>query len=168
MEHKFITSVIIVLLVGLGLGYGLGYVIYQPQILSLKSKLDEGQAQITNLNSTLQTILDNQSVVTHFEKLQFISAYADGVLTNYTITMMLRNTGTATATLDTTTVFLNGVPIGSAGATANFVPTQLVPGASTTLAIIALTGAQYTSGMSVEVMIQTASGSQYPKVVVLP
>jgi hypothetical protein len=82
--------------------------------------------------------------------------------------MMLRNTGTATATLDITTVFLNGVPIGSADATATFDPPQLIPGASTKNATVTLTGGQYQSGMSVEVMIQTASGSQYPKVVNLP
>jgi len=113
-------------------------------------------------------VLGLGAAFTKYEKVQFTSAYATGIPGAYMINMLLRNTGTATATLDTTTVFLNGVPIGSAGGNATFVPTQLIPGNSTITATISLTGAQYSSGMSVEIMVQTASGSQYPKVIVLP
>jgi len=108
--------------------------------------------------------------MTRYEKLQFISAYASGdESTGYTINMQLKNTGSAPATLDVDTVFVNGKPVGDVGATAAFTPLTLDPGASTTAASLDLTGATgFTSGMTVEITIQTTAGNQYPKVVVLP
>ena len=168
MEEKLVALVIIALFVGLGGGYGLGYVIYQPQIRSLNSALDVMQLQFMILNSTLQTILGNQSNLLYFDKLQFISAYGTGGTPgNYTIYMTIKNIGNATATLGPTTVFYDGIPSSSYtgdGPVCSFASLTLDPGSQTTGNLTMFAGTYFVSGMSLEVMIQTASGSQFPKV----
>lgn len=111
---------------------------------------------------------------TKYEKLQFISAYAaSNTNGTYTIHMTLKNTGTATATIDPATIFYNGKPGNAYPLTdvpvTNFPLTPYDPGKGSGDLTILLpnAGGTWTSGMSVEVMIQTTSGSQYPKVIVL-
>ena len=112
----------------------------------------------------------------------------------YVIKVRLKNTGTAAATL--AMIFINGVPwddldgalfqslttqesnyessnnVANAtydSDTYNKLTTQntLEPG-ETVEGIIVLDPDEWTSGMTVEVMIQTAAGNQYPKSVTLP
>ncbi|MGA3111737.1 MAG: archaellin/type IV pilin N-terminal domain-containing protein [Candidatus Bathyarchaeia archaeon] len=103
---------------------------------------------------------------TRFEKLQITNAYASS---DTAATITVRNTGTATATLDpTSSVFINGQLIATGvtvngGATAVAIP----PGSSATVAI-AIPPAQANSGVSVQVTVQSAAGNQYPTVLSLP
>lgn len=119
-------------------------------------------------------VLGLGATFTKYEKVAFISAYATGTeTTGYTITMSLKNTGTATATFDTSTVFYNGKPASAYlvadRPVAAFTPMTLEPGKATTAASITMAaGTDWTSGMTVEVTIQTTSGDQYPKAIVLP
>jgi flagellin-like protein len=109
--------------------------------------------------------------LTRYEKVAFISAYATGdETTSFTINMQLKNTGSATATIDDSIVMLNGIPTSDVGGTVNITPLTLTSGEATTAATITgLTKANgFSSGMTVEILIQTTAGNQYPKVIVLP
>ena len=117
---------------------------------------------------------------TKFEKVEFTSIYADPPVTqpgNFTVNIVLKNTGSAAATI--TNIFVNGRPYqqGYIGVTQdNLVNQTLVVGASTNYAKIMLptdsvgaTGSiVWTSGNAVEVQIQTAAGRTYSNTVVLP
>jgi FlaG/FlaF family flagellin (archaellin) len=117
---------------------------------------------------------------TRFEKLQFTSAYVTVRSDNkyYVINMALKNTGTASATLDNATMFLNGQPLSSyattaythSGATPSFSKYSLAPGVTSNgnITLDTRTDTNWVSGMTVQVTIQTAAGNQYPQVVVLP
>jgi archaeal type IV pilus assembly protein PilA len=108
---------------------------------------------------------------TRFEKLQITNSYAP---TDAQALVSVKNTGTATASLDPTTcVFLNGVLVPQADvaitggvAGVNGV-TSVVPGASATITITIPTVNQV-SGVSTELTIQSSAGNQYPTVVTLP
>jgi FlaG/FlaF family flagellin (archaellin) len=110
---------------------------------------------------------------TRYEKLEFVSCYAQSTSTGWDIKLKLKNTGSAAATVDL--VFFNGVPEDdfSIQSLVN-IPTALKtntldPGEDTgTLTISITKGTVFKSGMSLELMIQTTAGKQYPKVVVLP
>jgi FlaG/FlaF family flagellin (archaellin) len=112
---------------------------------------------------------------TRFEKLEFVSGYvSDANSDHFNITVTLKNTGSADATIDL--VFLNAKPSSAYGTTVSNVTitytgaTTLKPGDSTS-AVLTLsrgTGTVWKSGMSVEVMIQTVAGRQYPKTINLP
>jgi hypothetical protein len=106
---------------------------------------------------------------TRFEKLTFTDAYASGTKGAYVISFGLKNTGTASATVDPATIFLNGQPLSSySTATSSFAgPTAVAPGVSVN-SNITITDNSFVSGMTVELTIQTAAGNQYPEVVVLP
>ena len=106
---------------------------------------------------------------TRFEKLEFVSGYADTDASgNFVVKMRVKNTGTAAATLDL--VFLNGKP------SIDYVPqitpvwanTTLAPGQDTSGTVTLIKGATWKSGMSVELMLQTVGGRQYPKTIILP
>jgi hypothetical protein len=111
---------------------------------------------------------------TRFEKLEFSSAYAQISGTSYIINMTVRNTGSASATIDPSTIFYNGLPASAysedppAPSIDSVVPVN--PGNSTSFSIELpnANGATWVSGMNLEVMIQTTAGRQYPKVVTLP
>ena len=117
---------------------------------------------------------------TKFEKVEFTGIYADPPISlpgNFTVNIILKNTGSAAATI--TNIFVNGRPYqqGYVGVTqANLVNQTLVVGASTNNAKILLPtdalGAGgsivWSSGNSVEVQIQTAAGRTYSNTVVLP
>ncbi len=112
---------------------------------------------------------------TKFEKVEFTSIYADPPDTtnpgNYTVYIVLKNTGSAAATIDN--IFLNGRPWdkGYTGVTQhNLINQTLVVGASTTDAMILLpeTSPSWGHGNSVEVVIHTAAGRSYSNTVVLP
>jgi hypothetical protein len=50
------------------------------------------------------------SFFTKYEIVQFTSGYADLVETNFVVTLNFKNTGSATATFDNSTIFYNGKP----------------------------------------------------------
>jgi hypothetical protein len=115
---------------------------------------------------------------TRFEKLEFVSGYiSDATDTKFDITVTLKNTGSADATLDM--VFLNAKPSSAytgdslVTISGNFTGLTLKPGESTN-ELISLTkwtdtvDSDWKSGMSVEVMIQSVAGRQYPKTINLP
>jgi flagellin-like protein len=107
---------------------------------------------------------------TRFEKLEISYIYADKSGNDWTINLMVRNTGSATATIDQ--VFLNGKPPTN-GVTVNPDPANtaqaLTPGATATFAITIPSGTPgFGSGATVEVKLHTAAGQEYYKAVVLP
>jgi len=109
------------------------------------------------------------SSFTRFEKLEFTTAYATVSTNQYNITMTIKNTGSATATIDTGSILYNGRPASAyTSVNATFSPTTLDPGQSATGTIILPKGDTWNSGMTVEIMLHTAAGKDYPKVVVLP
>jgi len=109
------------------------------------------------------------SSFTRFEKLEFTTAYATVDNNNFFINMTIKNTGSATATIDKDSILYNGRPASAyTGVTANFNATTLDPGQSATGTITLPKGSTWGSGMTVEIMLHTAAGKDYPKVVVLP
>jgi len=108
---------------------------------------------------------------TRYEKLEISYIYADGDATGgWTITLALKNTGSAVATIDQ--VFLNGKPATDLGASITPNPAgtniALSPGAATTMTISGLSTPTFNAGMTVEVKLHTAAGQEYYKAVVLP
>lgn len=95
---------------------------------------------------------------TGVEKLEIVNAYASATAPgDYTITIMVKNTGTKTATIDM--IFINNVPRNISG-----LPVTLNPGDSKTLTFN-FTG---TAGQTISITIHTASGGQYPTTITLP
>lgn len=123
---------------------------------------------------------------TRYEKLEFQSAYAVKN-TDFQINMTLKNTGSSPATV--TMFFLNGIPqnaISSSGLTIQFynstssawedfvsVTVTINAGSPQDFGITLTPGTTIgsgsaVSGVTLEVMVQTAAGNQYPKTIVLP
>lgn len=107
---------------------------------------------------------------TRFEKLQITNAYASSdTLANVAV----KNTGTATATLDpTSAVFVNGQLVSGSGITGTGTllangDYSVAPGQTATVAITIPTAAA-NPGVTVELTIQSTAGNQYPTVVTLP
>lgn len=124
------------------------------------------------------------SSFTKYEKVEFTTAYVTGNEVNgYNVTMNLKNTGSAAARVDQNVTQYNGKPdiYYSENAT-NFVwlwnpltGAAMDPGASSSATILfpaaadfvpGLTG--FKSGMTLEIMIHTTGGKDYPKVITLP
>jgi flagellin-like protein len=102
---------------------------------------------------------------TRFERIEITSAYATKSGTTFTINLKAKNTGSAAATI--TEIFINGKPISVAGATSSGLGNQTInPGDEISGTITLTTG--YTSGQTVEIVLHTASGKDYPKSVLLP
>lgn len=118
-------------------------------------------------------------IFTRFEKLEIRSAYAipqgGG---GYNVRITAFNSGSSPATIDE--VYINGQPAGSFGnivivCTPHSVcdndPTTGVPisvGSSQEIQIQLPNVAPFTPGVTIEVMLHTASGKQYPTAVLLP
>ncbi len=118
---------------------------------------------------------------TKFEKVEFLTAYADTESDgNFTLTLNMKNTGSATATITDTQILYNGKPAAAYNSTgALFAPwcnaTTIVmnPGESncTIISLIGSTkdsGSPWISGMTVEVTLHTSGGKDYPKALILP
>ncbi len=113
-----------------------------------------------------------------FEKVEFTSAYAEyyppssgaTIPANFTVYIVLKNTGTATATM--ANIFLNGKPYetGYTGVTQeNLVNQTLAVGKSTVGAKIFLPDtSDWGHGNTVEVSIQSAAGRSSSYTIVLP
>lgn len=113
------------------------------------------------------------SSFTKFEKVEFTSAFVtgDGVASNYTINLNLKNTGSAAATIDETATLYNGKPAnvtsGAGTIITTFTPLTMNPGeTSTGIIVLPITG--YSSGMTLEITLHTTGGKDYPKALVLP
>ena len=111
------------------------------------------------------------SLYTRLEKIEVSSATVSKTTAgNYTISLAVRNTGSADATIDA--VMINGktlsqftpVPTTSVGA-----GTAVPAGSSATVTvyIAANAGAPFTAGTTIEVKLHTASGKDYPQMVTL-
>jgi FlaG/FlaF family flagellin (archaellin) len=115
---------------------------------------------------------------TKFEKVEFSTGYATTDSNgNFTLSLNLKNTGSATATIQSDQILYNGKP---ASAYAPWAPvcnaTTIVmnPGQSNATTII-LAGNTVTnpnspwiSGMTCEVTLHTTGGKDYPKALILP
>ncbi len=112
---------------------------------------------------------------TKFEKVEFLTAYADTESDgNFTLTLNMKNTGSATATITDTQILYNGKP---ATAYTGYEPwcnaTTIVmnPGEAncTTISLPAdTTGTPWISGMTLEIKLHSTGGKDYPKAVILP
>ena len=100
---------------------------------------------------------------TRYEKLEISYIYCSGRDTGGKpiITISVKNTGSATATIDE--VFINGLPDTNAR---NALSKSLTPGQS--LSTIFTCASTYASGTTLEVKLHTASGQEYYKAVVVP
>lgn len=105
---------------------------------------------------------------TRFERLDVTSAYAVVEDGSFTIKMKVKNSGSASATIDL--IFVNGRPTTDyAGVNVTNLLTTLEPGQTVEDGTIVLPkDGTFVSGMGVEVVLQTAAGRQYPKTVQLP
>ena len=119
------------------------------------------------------------SSFTKYEKVEFATAYTDNVSnTTYTgdvVTLNLKNTGSASATINAADILYNGKPASAYGLyapTANITQVILAPGSSTGALLNLPTpttgGSNWVSGMTVEITIHTTGGKDYPKVITLP
>jgi len=145
-------------------------------------------------------VLGLTGTFTRYEKLEIAAMYAtttdlqysDKSITGWNVTAKLRNTGSATATVNM--ILINGKPIdifkGEVKVNSETIevyvlvngqrPDQalkgtgaiLNPGDERTFVIsiprALLAGVNFVPGMNVEITFHTAAGSDYPKVVVLP
>ena len=105
-------------------------------------------------------------VFTRFEKIEITASYYDS--SNQAVVLVVKNTGSAAATIDD--IYVNGIPCG--GGCSGFSGTQsLTPGQSATLTISnppSAVGASFISGVTYEVAVHTASGKMYPAAVLIP
>jgi hypothetical protein len=117
------------------------------------------------------------SSFTKYEKIEFTAAYVTGDATNgFAVHLDYKNTGSAAATIDPAYILYNGKPASAYPAPDTPAPafsiTTLEPGDSTS-GVINLPGTiasatTWNSGMTVEIMLHSSAGSDYPKVVALP
>jgi len=102
-------------------------------------------------------------IFTRFEKLEVTAAYAT---TSSQVTLVVRNTGSAPATIDD--IYVNGQPSSTAGVDITCTPISvnqtMTPGASTTCTL----SGTFTSGVTYEFAVHTASGKTYPTAVLIP
>ncbi|MEM2588090.1 MAG: archaellin/type IV pilin N-terminal domain-containing protein [Candidatus Bathyarchaeia archaeon] len=112
---------------------------------------------------------------TRYEKLEYTAAYAAPQNGNWSITLTLKNTGTVVATVNN--ILINGIPYNATGVSGIKVITNLPltinTGDSGTITLTIGSGAStptgsFTSGVTVEIIVVTAAGNQYPKTIVLP
>ena len=109
-------------------------------------------------------------VFTRFEKLEITSAYYDGS----NVVLVVRNTGSADTSIDD--IYVNGVPcLGACNTNPTISPNSTYPmkvGSSVTIEVgkppSAVTGGNWTSGVTYEVLVHTASGKSYPVSVLIP
>ena len=113
------------------------------------------------------------------EQLEIVSARAEynGDQQSYTITVIVKNSGTSPATIDGVFITPSSVAgsatascsVGSSAPSINDVNTgsdcKVDPGSSVTVTISGISGS---AGQSVEVKLHSAGGKEYPKLVVLP
>jgi archaellum component FlaG (FlaF/FlaG flagellin family) len=112
---------------------------------------------------------------TKFDKVEFPTAYADTESNgNFTLTLNLKNTGSATAAINADQILYNGKPASAYGAFApvcNATTIVMNPGeqSCTTIKLDGTnTGTPWISGMTVEVKLHSTGGKDYPRAIILP
>ena len=118
---------------------------------------------------------------TRYEKLEYTAAYAVAEENGWTVSLSLRNSGSATATVNN--IMINGIPYTQIKITEENItvtvipdvagePQSVNPGGSIDITIQIpakeYQAGNFTSGVSVEIVVVTAAGNQYPKTIVLP
>ena len=101
-------------------------------------------------------------VFTRFEKIEIKAAYVSGS----DVILVAKNTGSAAATIDD--IYVNGVPLGGSGGKWGGGPTSLDPGDEATITVNSPATGSFTSGVTYEVAVHTASGKLYPVSVLIP
>ena len=112
-------------------------------------------------------------VFTRFEKIEVTAAYAESAGDGYRVILVVRNTGSADATIDD--IYVNGKPCGAAsdgdcsiGVEGNISPLSV--GASATITVNSPPGAvgsSFVPGVTYEIAVHTASGKLYPASVLI-
>jgi hypothetical protein len=197
-------QLIIGLLIGLLVGAGVIFVLtqfgdLQTQIRDLQSQVSQLQEENSQLrNSTPTPIPTSPSPTplttpspspspnpslggsfTKFEKVEFLTAYAGTESNgNFTLTLNLKNTGSAIATIQADQILYNGKPASAYGTQygPTFAPwcnaTVIVmnPGQSncTTISLLGTGATPWISGMTCEVTLHTTGGRDYPKALIIP
>jgi flagellin-like protein len=118
-------------------------------------------------------------IFTRFEEVKIIAAYAepDGGGGGFDISLSLRNTGSADATIDN--VIINGKPFNAyTGITVKVDSVEIDPvggttatlfsGESKNMVITVTSGAGFKSGQTIDIKVHTSAGHEYAKAVVLP
>lgn len=112
------------------------------------------------------------SLYTRLEKVEISSVVVNKGTSNYTITMSVKNTGSADATVDN--VMINGkilTQYTSPVVTATYSPVggAIVAGSTSTVTISIPTQSipPFTPGTTLEVKLHTAAGKEYPQMVTL-
>jgi flagellin-like protein len=115
-------------------------------------------------------------IFTRFEEVKVISAYAEISGNGFNVTLTLKNTGSADATIDN--VIINGKPYGSwtGGITIDIEGTAFDPntgyplksGEQVDMTITIPSAVGFKSGQTLDIKIHTAAGHDYAKAVVLP
>ena len=109
-------------------------------------------------------------VFTRFEKIEIAAAYATS---SNKVTLIVKNTGSATASIDD--VYVNGVPCQKTcglkiNNTGNL-PYTLAPGEWANVTLTSppsSVGTSFVSGVTYEIAVHTASGKSYPAAVLIP
>jgi len=102
-------------------------------------------------------------VFTRFEKIEITAAYYDSTARG--VVLVVRNTGSADATIDD--VYVNGRPSSIAGFTVSGTG-LLTVGQSTTITVEEGGQVTFTPGVTYELAVHTASGKTYPVAVLIP
>jgi len=110
-------------------------------------------------------------VFTRFEKLEVTSAY---YVSGTGVVLKVRNTGSADTSIDD--IYVNGVPCsGGCGISPTIQPGStyaMTVGTEVTITVTnppsGVTGGNWQSGVTYEVMVHTASGKSYPVSVLIP
>jgi len=113
-------------------------------------------------------------IFTRFEKIEIRSSYATATDDNYEVHLLTFNSGSSSATIDE--LYINGQPASNLVEGCN--PQDVCDGNPTTgvtLTVgasqeitITIARATFSPGVTIEVMVHTASGKQYPTAVLLP
>ncbi|MEM2294601.1 MAG: archaellin/type IV pilin N-terminal domain-containing protein [Nitrososphaerota archaeon] len=105
---------------------------------------------------------------TRYEKLEFVVAYAEKKDEGgFTVTLRIKNTGSSDATISM--ILINGKiddTVTVDGDSSDDLDIPLKAGDEKELTVNLPN--TYSSGQTVEIMVQSAAGNQYPKTVVLP
>jgi len=114
-------------------------------------------------------------VFTRFEKIEIVAAYAQAKQTDsgYDVILVVRNTGSADATIDD--IYVNGKPCGgiseSTGCHISISDGDISPlavGSSAVIIVSALPDeSSFVAGVTYEVAVHTASGKTYPAAVLI-
>jgi len=112
-------------------------------------------------------------VFTRFEKIEITAAYAESSAGGgYQVVLVVRNTGSADATIDD--IYVNGKPCGTASGgecqinvAGNISPLSVGASATITVGKLPAAGSSFIPGVTYEVAVHTASGKLYPASVLI-